>query len=67
MAPDYVMPLQEKLSKTHCIQCGKMLHETAKPFPDTYLGEDGKIYTFVLRATPNERNSMFKEFWDLYS
>ena len=67
MAPLYIKPLEGVLEETNCIKCNKKLSETSRPFPDVYLGEDGKVYKFVRRATPNDENSIIHEFWDLYS
>lgn len=67
MAPEYLIPLSKKLEETNCIKCGKKLSETAKPFPETYLGEDGKIYKSKRVWSPVDEDGIFEEFWDLYS
>jgi hypothetical protein len=71
MAPDYVMPLQEKLAITHCVQCGTALCDSAQPFPEYFLSRDGSIKrskdSGILISPGQDNDSIGKEFWDLYS
>lgn len=64
----YHEPREAKLKKTNCVNCAKNLEETAKSYPDFYLGKDQKVYKALKKyGDENDDNMIFREFWDLYS
>ena len=71
MSPFYIRPLESVLEETNCISCSKKLSETSKPFPDSYLSQDGEIKKSddadILISSGSDENSIIHEFWDLYS
>jgi hypothetical protein len=68
-SPEYIGPsLEKKLQKTKCIKCEKALADTAKTYPDFYLGPDKKIHRAPKKyGYEEDENMIVKEFWDLYS
>jgi len=61
----YIESREKRLQKTNCIKCGKNLGQTAKPYPDFYLGQDGKINRSPEKFRYGD-DAIVHEFWDLY-
>ncbi len=62
----YLCPLEKKLNETFCIGCGSNLGESAKNYPDFYLGKDGFIHRAYLLGNPLDEDRIIREFWGLY-
>ncbi len=64
----YEISLADLIKKENCPECQVPLAKTLKPYPQSFLGNDGEVRHFEPEKTyPSDSESLVKEVWHLYS
>ena len=64
----YKISLTELIEKEKCPHCQALLAENLKPYPRSFLGNDGEAGHFEPGKTyPPDSESVVQEVWHLYS